>query len=766
MPLSLSGLRVVEIGGGLPLSVATFLLAELGADVLKIQAPGEEIPAADPGWLVWGRGKRTLELNLERAEDRAEAQRQVSGADMALVYGPPGTEERLGLAWESLHAAQPGLILVSLTPWGEQGPLRNRPASEPLIAARSGMVGDQPGFRPGPSYQALPLASYGAGLVMAQSLLAALHVRHRTGEGQRITTSWFAGALSMQTATLVVAEGMARTPGGDPRGSTPVYRLYPCKDGRWLMLGCINAGFWYKIAVALGIPEAISDPRWVDSPMGIRDPDARAALSALVEAKLSQRTQAEWLDFFDHEDVPAAPVNTIEEYMADPQVRHTGLLVERQHPEIGRLWQMDRPFMVRGVASEGLRAGMTPLEAASSQRAAPPMQHHAGPLAGLRVLDLSSYIAGALCPTLLAEMGAEVIKLESKDGDPLRSIAGGFLAWNLGKRGMVADLRTEEGRAIGHALAAQADIVVENMRPGATKRLQMDYETLRGLNPRLIYCTVTAYGSDGPYAHKPGVDPLLQARSGTMAAQGGLAGKPVFMRVAVNDYAGAMLATSAILAALHVRDISGEGQRVETSLLRAGAFLNADAFQQYEGKPPRYVNDVDHVGPHALSRLYQAADGWVFIHAVTDEHWRALCRALGRDDWEIDPRFAKAADRPAYTYELAGAIRRILRPLSAERIETMLVEAGVPATVVPEVYGNLFFTDEQALANHLTVPIAHPAWPGLHQSWLTPKFSATPAGPPRAAPVLGQHTAEILAELGYTAAQIEDLRARGIVNSG
>jgi crotonobetainyl-CoA:carnitine CoA-transferase CaiB-like acyl-CoA transferase len=254
-----------------------------------------------------------------------------------------------------------------------------------------------------------------------------------------------------------------------------------------------------------------------------------------------------------------------------------------------------------------------------------------------------------------------------------------------------------------------------------------------------------------------------------MAAQGGGAGKPVFARAALNDYIGAMLATLAVLAALDVRDRTGRGQFVDTTLLHAGAFANADAFQRYAGKPPRYVNDAQHLGPNALQRLYRAGDGWVFLSVRSDREWRALCRALGRPEWEEDPRFRTGSDRARHDDALSAALQEELSARRADPIVTTLVSAGAPAATVPEGYGDGFFADAQALANDLIISVDHPAWPNLKLAKLTPRLSNAPkptALRERAAPQLGQHTREILAELGYTDAQIDDLLARGIVAGG
>lgn len=395
-------------------------------------------------------------------------------------------------------------------------------------------------------------------------------------------------------------------------------------------------------------------------------------------------------------------------------------------------------------------------------------------LQGVRVLDLSSYLAGPVCPKLMADMGADVIKLESLEGDGLRSLSAGFLGWNPGKRCIAVDLKQPEGRAIAHKLAAQADVVVENMRPGVAERLGVGYEQLRALNPRLIYCTVTAYGSQGPYAHKPGVDPLLQARSGVERAQGGEENPPVFLRVPVCDYATAMLACVAVCMALYHRARTGQGQRLETSLLNTGIFVNSDAFTRYQGRPKRRLADKEQWGLGALYRIYPAQDGWLLLAALGDGHWEGLSRALspsaglrtGGPELVQDSRFASAEARREHDGALAKALESLFRERPAAEWEALLEAEGVSCAPVSEEYHRSFFTDPHALANDLVAVHQHPILGELKQAGLLVKLSETPGVLQGPAPLLGQHTVEILEELGYSQAEIQILKERKVVTWG
>src|SRR5262250_374278 len=264
-------------------------------------------------------------------------------------------------------------------------------------------------------------------------------------------------------------------------------------------------------------------------------------------------------------------------------------------------------------------------------------QGKGGALEGVKVVDLTSYIAGSYGAMMLADLGADVVKVEAIEGDSFRELSG-FYGWNRGKRSLAVNLKDPDGRAIVHRLARDADVVMENMRPGVVERLGVDYETLRALNSRLIYSSVTAFGSDGPYKDRPGFDPLLQAMGGLMTLQG-FGGPPNYLRIAPTDYYCAALACQAVLAALFVRERTGKGQRVQTSLLKAVLALQSGLVVDYPGYQVSYRNTPTY-------RLYQAGDGeWFFLAVGNQSFWVKLCKVVGREDLAQDPRFGSWVSR-------------------------------------------------------------------------------------------------------------------------
>ena len=376
-----------------------------------------------------------------------------------------------------------------------------------------------------------------------------------------------------------------------------------------------------------------------------------------------------------------------------------------------------------------------------------------GPLAGIRVVDLTSYIAGSYGAMMLADMGAAVVKVEAIEGDSFRELPG-FFGWNRGKRSIAVNLKAPDGRAIVHRLAREADVAMDNMRPGVADRLGVGHATLSALNPRLIYSSVTAFGSTGPYRERPGFDPLLQAMGGLMSLQG-FGGPPQYLRIAPTDYYCAALACQAILAALYVRERTGRGQLVETSLLAAVLALQSGLVVDFPGRQTVLRETPTY-------RLYQAGDGgWLFLACGNQSFWVKLCKALGRPDLADDPRFSSWLSRRDHGDALTPILEKAFASRPCEEWLRLLTEHDIPAARTQPLQE--FMRDPAVLHHGMVVQYEHPEKGSLTLMGPPLRFSDTPAadaGPP---PTLGQHTEPILRELGYDDADIADLRRRGIV---
>jgi len=377
------------------------------------------------------------------------------------------------------------------------------------------------------------------------------------------------------------------------------------------------------------------------------------------------------------------------------------------------------------------------------------------PLEGIRVVDLTSYIAGSYAAMMLADLGADVIKVESLRGDSFRELPG-FFGWNRGKRSVALDLKAAEGRSAVERLAARADVVLENMRVGVADRLGLGEARLRALNPRLVYCSITAFGSTGPYVSRPAFDPVLQAMAGVMALQG-VAGPPQYLRIPVTDYYAAALGAQAVLAALFVRERTGCGQRVETSLLHAALALQSGHVVEYAGKPSGARDNPTY-------RLYQAGDGeWLFLACGNQAFWAKLCTALGIEHLADDPRFASWMLRLDHREALLPLLEATFRAKPRTEWLEILAAHDIPAAPVQSLAE---FMNDPAVQHHGMIrEYAHPEVGRLRLMGQPLLFSDAPTRDPGPPPTLGQHTEQVLRELGYEAEAIADLRQRGVLRT-
>jgi formyl-CoA transferase len=389
-----------------------------------------------------------------------------------------------------------------------------------------------------------------------------------------------------------------------------------------------------------------------------------------------------------------------------------------------------------------------------------------GPFDGIKAIDLSQVIAGPYGTAVLSHAGVDVIKVEAPGGETGRNLAGGFFGYNRGKRAICIDLQKPQGQEVFHRLARDwADVIVENFRPGVVERLGVDYTTISRLNPRIVYVSATAFGSSGPYSHRPGYDPLLQAMTGVERAQGGRHNPPVFLRIAITDLTTGLMHAAAIAMALYHRERTGWGQHVKASLMRSGIFVNGDAFTRYPGRPARILPDAGQHGLGPLDRMYRTSDGWVFLLVEDDqERWGRLSSLPELAGVLADQGFASAAARSAHGDALAAVLEKAFATETSEAWLAKLAAAGVPAAPVVEGYGRQFFEDVQPIVNGYTVSGEHTERGHMEQAGNYVRYSLTPASQSgRTAPLLGEHTDEIMAELGYSARDIETLRGAGTI---
>jgi crotonobetainyl-CoA:carnitine CoA-transferase CaiB-like acyl-CoA transferase len=380
-------------------------------------------------------------------------------------------------------------------------------------------------------------------------------------------------------------------------------------------------------------------------------------------------------------------------------------------------------------------------------------------LAGIRVLDLTQVMAGPFCAMQLCDMGAEVIKVEPPEGDSTRRMSGAvgsdshsFNAVNRGKRGIVLDLKSPLAREACLRLAGRADVLIENFRPGVMRRFGLDYEALAAGCPGLIYTSISGYGRTGPDAAKGGFDLVAQGVSGLMSVTGEPGGRPVKVGVPITDLGAALFATNAILAALLFRTRTGRGQLIDTSLLDAGVALSV-------WESAEYFSGAGVPGPmgtaHRMSAPYQVvrcADGDITLAAANDRLFARLCDLLARPEWRSDGRYADDTNRVKHRNELARDIEAVTLERPRAYWLALFEDNGLPCGPI-NTYAQVF-SDPQVQARGLIVQTEHPRLGRIASLGAPVKMSVTPPLAGRRAPLLGEHTRDVLAELGYDDAAI------------
>ena len=774
---ALTGIHVLDMTTGMAGALATMFLCDNGANVVRIVQDAGHVLRAEPGYALWDRGKKAVTID-DAVEEDAKA-RLAATIDVVVEDLPPGAEGKAATMLGGLRSSSERLIHCSITAYGANGPLAHQAAQPDLVMARTGTLSGQPGFRDGPVHVIHPVASVGAGVLAALGITAALLQRERTGTGSRVETSLMAGAL-LYAPQATWDDLKPRQSTATPAGGAPFWSMFKCADGEWLQLGCVRPGFVDLAAAALGIAELKARVESADG-RGARSEETQLRLFDIVADAMRTRPAAEWARIFEEADVPFALSGTTDEARNDPQILHNQMVSQLNDPLLGPTLLAGLPIslsMTPGLVGRARADRAIPIDEAIPAERQPPESPPASgprsgdgdarglPLDGIRVLEIANVLAGPIAGRILADLGADVVKFESLDGDIARSPGAMFVYANANKRSVSVNTRTSEGRDVVQRLASNSDVLLANMRPGATDRMGVGTESLARLSPRLIETHVTAFGWSGPYAHRPGVDPLAQALTGLQKAQGGADGPPVYLSaLAPCDYTTGALGALGTVLALFARERHGIVQRVDTNLLNAGIIMSADGFMWAQEKPPRRLADRGHYGLGALHRLYRAADGWLYLAADSDEHWRCLRAAVGLAHLRDDHRFDTRRSRVDHDRELSTELAAAFESRTLAELLDALDQAGVPSAPVVEDFSQAFFSAPQARDNDLVAEVEHPNLGRVSLAANLVKLSGGAPGAMRPTPLLGEHTREVLADLGYTASVVQGLYDKGVAKT-
>jgi crotonobetainyl-CoA:carnitine CoA-transferase CaiB-like acyl-CoA transferase len=718
--------------------------------VLKLEPPEGDRAKNTPGYITWNRNKKRLSLNVADPDARERLHELLAAADVAVFDLSPREIEAMGLDAEALAERHPRLIHLWTPPYGVTGRWSELPAHHATLTGLTGTAFRQGGYSDQPVWHVAQIAHHAQGVLAASAAGAALFQRGANGKGRAVTVSGLHGMS--ETACPVTHVGMQGMYRGHPLGGSASYRLYQCGDGEWLFLAALFSDFFHRAIVALDLQH---------SSLGMD-------IGSAIQARLAGGPRAKWLEVLREHDVPVGPVDRRADFLATEVAIANELVAEVDHPEHGRVRMVGVParlcetpgavrHLIRDATDDDIAAFTAP-------RAAPnALEARAGPpLAGVKVLDLGSVIAGAYAATVLANFGAEVVKVEGRDGDPFR-YTGGFINYNRGKRGLGLDLKSPSGREAFLQMASSADVVLDNYRLGVRARLGIDYAALAPLNPRLVSCSINTYGSRGADATLPGFDALLQAQSGQMWAQGGDEEDPVFLAIPVNDVATAAMGAFAIIAALNARERTGRGQNTETSLAAQSALYQSGDLTWYEGRPPMARGGRDCIGFSALDRFHRCADGWVTLACTTPKHFEDLAAALGHQEWLDRWRPAAALAEPR-DGPLAAEIAAAFASLRREQAVDILCDAGVPAA--PVLRADEAHRTEYFWENGYYELRSHPAEGELITSRGFADFDGAPLRFERLHPELGEHGVEVLLDYGVPRERIIELAREQVIFRG
>ncbi len=796
---ALSGILVVDESQGPMAGLTTMVLSDFGAQVIKLEPPAGDPWRSMASAPLWLRGKRSAVLDADDAVRRQQQRWLAQRADV-WVRGPALAAD--DLSDDELAQANPRLVIAWVSAFGRSGPYRDYPAYEALVAAKVGRMLQFRGLpaRPGPVYAALQVATHSASQSLLAGVLAALQAVARDGLGQVIETSLARGllpyelnnVLAVQVNAQLRSRGEPELPAPpDPAEVMPTLNYHPLQtsDGRWLQMGNLLPHLFMNFVRAIGLSDELAALA-VSGPTELWPEPDREAFRDLMLARLQQKTLDEWQQIFIADGgVASHPYQSTQQALDDADLLANGHLVTlgEQGRQLGLLANLTltpgtvgAPAPAVGQHTAELLAGWpgpsalaVPVARAAARKAArkPPLQ-------GVTVVEAATIIAAPFAASLLADLGARVIKFEPPEGDPFRSMAPGLGASrvNTGKESISLDLKQARAQQIAQQLVAGADIFIHNYRPGVPERLGLGYATLAAINPKLVYVSANGYGPAGPGALRPSTHPIPGAAMGGVLQQIGgapsaeLMDLPALRETArrlmrandVNpDPNTSMVICSAALLGLAAQRRHGVGQPIFVDMFGANAWANADDALRYAGKADRELPDREGFGLNPLWRLYPCAQGWVFLAIAREDEWRRLQSLLGGAMSGLSAIDFSSARQGGDS--IVAALGQMFAGAPAASWESRLAPQGLGCvqadTALPE---HFFRYDPQAVSEQLLLPAVHGEWGEYLRHGAQLVLHGTP-GLYRGAGLRGDCSDALLRGLGVNDADIAHLRQSGTV---
>jgi crotonobetainyl-CoA:carnitine CoA-transferase CaiB-like acyl-CoA transferase len=812
MAAILAGLRVLDLSWGIAGPMAAMLLADHGADVIKIEPPGgdpfRERGRCALGYHTWQRGKRSAILDLKDPGDHALFRRMAAHADVLVESYGPGVAERLGIDYASLSALNPRLIHLTIDAYGDSSAAA-RPGYDLLVGARMGLQWEHRGWpegqvhhaarapdpypdfevpyewrqgppREGPIVLGVPTASLGAFYNAIAAVSGALYVREATGRGQHVRTSLMHGAAAAcvgpwQRAENPDAPGLATwvMSSRSPKGH------FQCADGRWIHNWVPNPRFVLSAASGDTL-DATPDLSVQNDPdrmgTGIEELFVLCHYHPLMAEAVAKFGCDDWLAAGAIGDLPIQEARAPERALTDPLLLADGCVREAADPKLGPIRQVGTliafektpcspgapaPFAGQHTAEVKAEAARLP-EGPAPSTPASATATPASPLEGIRVLDLGLALAGPFGAQVLGDLGADVIKINAFHDSYWHRNHLAY-ACNRNKRSVCIDLKDPRGREILMELVRTADVIHHNMRYEAAQRLGVDYEALRQVKPDLIYCHGRGH-EHGPREHLPGNEQTGACLAGVEYEDGAMAdgGKPLWALTTFGDIGSGYLTAVGVMHALYHRQRTGEGQFLTTAIVNAQLLNNSHVLARPDGSGfdrPRL--DRMQYGFSALYGLYETRRGWLALAATNEAEWSALRTAVGPA--LDDPAFATAYLRRANDKALRALLAGVFAQEEAEALQARLDAAGVPCETSDETVSQRAQDDPELNRLGLIAHFQHPLVGRFEQVGLTFQLSETPGVIRHGPLVLGDHTAEVLTELGYAPDAIAELARERVV---
>ncbi len=718
----------LDMAGGVP----GMLLAELGASVVRVVG-SRDVPIDNGvGWgRVWHRDKRIV-----RTDDTAPVRDLLCDADVALVYGDEAVVEGRGLGYADVRASNPRLVYARCRPGRTStGTVADYAL---LVEARAGFCTQLAGHRAGPIFVDARTSGAGAAFLLTTSVLALLIQCEDSGTGGWAETSLYDGMLA--TLGAMIGRSERASPNAErywAQGSTFPNFVYRCGDGELIQVWFGGKGMYAALLDVLG-----DEP----SEEGYYQDQVNGALNERAirwRSLFAAHARDHWIERIRQAGVACEPVLEAGEVLSDPHLGEVGLAVHARHDVV-----VGPPISVRPLGAP-TRGG-----------------EHRRLLDGLRVLDFSAFVAGPLGAQVLADLGADVIKVEPLEGEAMRAAAYAVAACQRGKRSLALDLHAPEARRVVERLIAWADVVLHNFRVGVSERLAIDEQAVARINPDVVYCHASAFGAFGPRSAFPGNDALMQALTGLERAVGGAGNDPLAPSWIPIDMAGGWLAATGILAGLYVKARTGEGQQVQTSLLGAGMLLQSGVFQR-DGEVVRAPQlDQAQTGYGPGYRIYEGEDGQCFALVIPDEDaWsrlRAIPEAAALPDAYVPLRVDAAA------CEAEAVLEHAFASGSADSWVSRLRKLGMFAELIQPMDRDRFrqgILDDPVNRQLGRVASYETAdWGCFEQvGSLFRHGPLTDRGAPQMLPGVGEHSVAVLGELGFRAEEIDALLGAKVV---